>query len=96
MIGEIGRRIWRRDWATRLVALLVFTIIIRYERPGHTFGALTLCVDVATMREAEAAGRCLAAKELKPGIRLDTITVRDDRCWWMPGDAPGEYIYTQL
>jgi len=77
----------------RLAWLLVFTVIVRYERPGHVFGVLQLCVDAATPTSAARVGRTIARSELKQGVTLRSVVVRADGCFWMPGDAPGEYRF---
>lgn len=76
-----------------LVALLVFTVIVRYERPGAIYGELRMCFDAKTPAAAAAMARRVARRELQPGLRWRGITVRDDRCYWMPSDDPGEWTF---
>ena len=80
-------------WANIVLALAVFTVIVRYDRPGSVHGEVRWCVDAKSPRDAARHARLIAKDELKVGYEIRTVTVRDDRCWWLPGDEKGEWKF---
>ncbi len=76
-----------------IAALLVFTVIFRYDRPGSVYGESKWCVEAKSPKAAAAHARSIAAKELRPGYRAVSVTVVDDKCFWMPGDAPAKWDF---
>ncbi len=73
-----------------LCAFLVFTVIVRYERPGAVYGELKVCFDARSPGDAAAHARSTSATEIMPGYTILGLTVIEDGCYWLP-EVPAPY-----
>lgn len=64
--------------------LLLYTLLIAFDRPGHMHGQLRVCVRADSLPAADARAEG-ALEETVRGAVLTSVTTIPD-CPWMPND----------